>query len=470
MLYKRLFNLCGWSDEEIMANRERIEFTLEKIDCTDEASLKHAEEHVAYNFDLTIPGAAKMLGVYLHEFVDAVNIRNDYDYYVATNYPLPPAMVLSFDFARKRTGKKVAVRSTTQLSILILGVVFDKYTRVLESGELIGQAAGKAHCAQYQAEAGLLELGILPVPDLVMVSGWFCDQACEADELLSDRFGYEALNIDGCMDHGWIEKPAKRNIQYTAMTMQKAFERVEAVTGLQVTEEDNHNAWGYFNNVAIGSFSLINMVAISDPQPISHADVTVPYLAAMVAPGVERLDTVLDAMNEIIAEVNRRIEEGIGILPKGAPKVYVGLRSGCDMRSIKVVEECGMAITNMFVDGMGSLELEAPIIENPNKYEQAAEYFIKRPQFGCPLYGLNYWVDQVTDYNCDGAVLTYCFNCRPFAIPALMGRDYIEKKTGRPVMVLEGDYYDSRLYSPGQQKSRLEAFAEMLKLNKEIES
>lgn len=470
-MYTKLFKMCGWSDEEINANRNRIEYMLEKIDCADEKNLKHAEEHVSSCFDLTIPGVPQLLRVYLLEFVDSVNIRNEYDHYVAVNYPVPPGLALGFNYAQARTGKRVAVKSTTQNAIMVLGMIFDKYTRVLETGELIGQAAGKAHCAQYQAEAGLLKLGILPVPDLVVASGWFCDQAAECDEMLSEIFGFESLNLDGCMDWPWNAPPSKENMIYSAKTLKRAMDRVEEVTGLVVTDEDNAKAWEHFGNVAAGIYTLVNMVAASDPQCMSHADISLVYLHGIVCPSdVERGDAVLEAVNMVLEEANRRIEEGIGVVPAGAPKVYVGMRTGCDVRAIKVIEEAGMSITNMFIDGMARLEKEPPMFPNPDRYLQAAEFWFKRPGFNSPCYQLEYQEDMLNDYNCDGAVLSYMFNCRPWVVPVLMGRDYLEKKTGKPCLVLESDYYDTRLYSPQQQKTRLEAFAEMLKMNKELET
>jgi benzoyl-CoA reductase/2-hydroxyglutaryl-CoA dehydratase subunit BcrC/BadD/HgdB len=42
----------------------------------------------------------------------------------------------------------------------------------------------------------------------------------------------------------------------------------------------------------------------------------------------------------------------------------------------------------------------------------------------------------------------------------------IEKELGIPVLVLEGDCYDTRNYSAGQLRTRVETFAELLRAAK----
>ncbi|UWG98731.1 2-hydroxyacyl-CoA dehydratase family protein [Dehalobacter sp. DCM] len=467
-MYTNLFKLCGWSDEEINANRSRIEFMLEKINCTDEKSLKHAEEHVSSCFDLSI--SAPILRIYLHEFLDIVNVRNEYDTYVTINFPITPTLFLGMLYAQMRTGKSVYVKSTTQTSIVCLGMIFDKYTRVLEEGERMGQGAGKAHCGQYQAEAGLLSLGILPKPDLVVGSGWFCDQAAEADHQMSQIFGFESVYFDGCMDWPWDVELPRENFEYSAKTVERAMKRVYEVTGLEITPEDNQQAWAAFYQLSFAFLNLCGTVGHSDPQVISHADLTPPYLFALVCPHPKRVGETLQAIGAMTEEVNRRIEQGIGILPKGAPKVYVGMKTGCDVRMIKVIEEVGLSITNIFLDGMTRAEKLPLMFPENDPFMQATEYMLKRPGLNTPCYQQQYHEDMLEEFGCDGSVLSYLYNCRPWTSPALMNRDNLEKKTGLPILLLETDYYDSRLYSPQQIKTRLEAYAEMLKLNKELKA
>ena len=51
-----------------------------------------------------------------------------------------------------------------------------------------------------------------------------------------------------------------------------------------------------------------------------------------------------------------------------------------------------------------------------------------------------------------------------------MAKKAIGEKLGIPVMVLEADCYDTRNYSAGQLKTKIETFAEMLKARKAAKS
>jgi benzoyl-CoA reductase/2-hydroxyglutaryl-CoA dehydratase subunit BcrC/BadD/HgdB len=67
------------------------------------------------------------------------------------------------------------------------------------------------------------------------------------------------------------------------------------------------------------------------------------------------------------------------------------------------------------------------------------------------------------DYSLDGMVWNYINNCRPLAITSHLGKTWLEETTGLPTLSLEVNYYDSRHLSLGNLKTRLEAFAEMLR-------
>ncbi|MEA4807290.1 2-hydroxyacyl-CoA dehydratase family protein [Acetobacterium wieringae] len=469
MYYDKLFKLMEWTVEKIESNRSRIELMLEKIDAASEADIDHAVEHVTSNFDFSIPGVPTLVGVLVEDFIDSIHARLDHKYVIAVNYPILPSVTLGLNYAQKRTNADIYIFASTLNSINVLGNIFDKYTRVLEVGELVGQAAGRAHCAQYQAEAGLFELGILPVPDQVIVSGWFCDQAAEADEMLSRIFGFEPLYLEGVMDWTWEENLDERIVHYDANSIKRVFNRIEELTGLVANAEDTNKGWQYFGTLANATVNLLDMNAKASRQIFSHADISLVYWSMFVAADLKHEEKVLGAVEKVIKAATERVEKGEGILPENSPKIYLGMRTICDVKNLKIIEEAGLHVTHIFMDAFTKYELMPPIIENPTPEIQATEFFFKRPGLSNAGNLYQYEADSMKQYNCDGAILSYLFNCRPWSLGAVMGKDYIEKTINKPVMIMEADFYDSRLYSPEQQKTRVESFAEVLKLNKEME-
>ena len=76
------------------------------------------------------------------------------------------------------------------------------------------------------------------------------------------------------------------------------------------------------------------------------------------------------------------------------------------------------------------------------------------------------WAEVVEDFNLDGSIWGYQFNCRPLAQPSHLLPRLVEEKTGKPTLSLEMDYYDSRSYSAASMRTRVETFAEMLRARK----
>jgi benzoyl-CoA reductase/2-hydroxyglutaryl-CoA dehydratase subunit BcrC/BadD/HgdB len=86
----------------------------------------------------------------------------------------------------------------------------------------------------------------------------------------------------------------------------------------------------------------------------------------------------------------------------------------------------------------------------------------------CPdvvlCYGLVKSASELTkEIHLDGIIWNSLFNCRPLSQPSHLFERLVEKETGIPVLSLEMDIYDSRTYSAGALRTRVEAFAEMLR-------
>lgn len=66
----------------------------------------------------------------------------------------------------------------------------------------------------------------------------------------------------------------------------------------------------------------------------------------------------------------------------------------------------------------------------------------------------------------DGIMQIYHHACRYYAGDPKIIRDAIQSEFEIPVLVLEAYFYDSRCYNTEQLKTRIEAFAEVLKAKK----
>jgi benzoyl-CoA reductase/2-hydroxyglutaryl-CoA dehydratase subunit BcrC/BadD/HgdB len=100
--------------------------------------------------------------------------------------------------------------------------------------------------------------------------------------------------------------------------------------------------------------------------------------------------------------------------------------------------------------------------EFQSKYEdfwyQGIELFVRM--------GVGYPSRQVEffgDLNIDGVIYNYPVGCRDQCISPMKVRDVLTRELGIPVLLLEFDHVETRLYSAESIINRVEPFAEMLK-------
>jgi len=65
-------------------------------------------------------------------------------------------------------------------------------------------------------------------------------------------------------------------------------------------------------------------------------------------------------------------------------------------------------------------------------------------------------------YDADGLVMHSNRSCKPYSLGQYDLARMVTEKTGKPVLIIEADMTDSRVYSEAQVRERVEAFIESL--------
>jgi benzoyl-CoA reductase/2-hydroxyglutaryl-CoA dehydratase subunit BcrC/BadD/HgdB len=308
-----------------------------------------------------------------------------------------------------------------------------------------------------------LELGILPKPDLLLSSGFFCDPPGAAMELLHTLYGVPVVHLDGNIDSPWGHwpKPWERQIRYFGHQIERMLSEIERIIGFEITEEDKRkgnrlNALLFYNHQR-----ATQLVAQADPQPISQVCLGLgAWLYNTPLPGELQL-RANDAISTLVDEVQEKVEKGEGVIEKGAPRVYFSIGVLTDPSVIHMVEKAGLNITNTF------FQFFLPQYMYPTEYrgfgDKVAQSYQKGGPF-CSVWGLIEFIKGYVEMcKLDGIIYSHAVSCKGYTIPALMIKKEIEAQCGIPVMVMEGDIYDSRNYSAEQMRTRVETFAEMLR-------
>lgn len=121
-----------------------------------------------------------------------------------------------------------------------LGQIFNKLGPVLEAGEENGLPPGHGLCSLQQIRVGALAKGIIPAPDMVLTSSYYCDMGSKTDELLHEVYGHPAVYVDGSMDSRWGEFPefSKERVEYLGAQIEKIFQKAHEILGVEITIED----------------------------------------------------------------------------------------------------------------------------------------------------------------------------------------------------------------------------------------
>jgi benzoyl-CoA reductase/2-hydroxyglutaryl-CoA dehydratase subunit BcrC/BadD/HgdB len=460
--------LCGFSPSEQAEQMPRVTKAFAKAGLND-ADVGRAIARIHRYFDVELEGVRKLLGIHLLSFLELVLAREEGKRKIIYGeWPLTIPIMM----AVRRADPDSLVSTPAMICNVVMGQIFGKLVPITEAGEELGQHAGQAHCPLYQTHVGAIVKGIAPVPDLEMTVGFLCEPPVASMDILKHLYDIPHVDVDGTVDHPWGKwpEPYMRQVDYQAREIDRALEEIgEKYLGRPITEEAKAQA---FKECAQGSMylqMLMNLIAKSDPQPLSQVDAGLGVWLISTPMSPEQMKRVSEALMILYRETKERVDKGIGVVPKGSPRAYVSIIVAADPANMKLFEESGLSVPAAFITW------QPPAVRFKMPLETFAERtagFVQRSGIACSTYGA---IEQILitnrELNLDGAVLCYATSCRLYSLAPMMAKKALQKEFGGdfPVIVLEGEFYDTRNYSAEQMRTRVETFAQLLKERKEAQ-
>jgi len=460
--YDTLLELCGFEDGEIDSERPRIEKVFQRLELGP-ADMERAESWTRQNHDVELLGVRKILRLWLKELIDLVLAREEGKklvYYGFPTIPGPAATIAAASDEVYCTCPDVVLCHT-------LGQIFNKLGPVLEAGEENGLPPGHGLCSLQQVRVGGMAKGIIPVPDLVLTSSYFCDMGSKTDELLHERYGHAAVYVDGSMDSRWGEFPEylPERVEFLGGQLEKVFEGVREVLGVEITEKARSEGASRNRDLMGALRELVALMDEGDPQPISVVMLDLAQRLTTGSAGRRMLTEGAQAIALLNQGVKERVDKGIGVVEKGAPRVVVFISHFSDPSIIRMVENCGLSIPRTHIAaGSAKYRGAATFISG----EILAKEEMARGGYHGAYGAIKRVAEATREANLDGVIWNYLFNCRPLALYGELLKRFVEKETGIPVLALEFDLADSRTYSAGALRTRVETFAEMLRARKAL--
>jgi hypothetical protein len=455
--YDDLFMLCGFEAEEIEKERPRIETAFQKLEL-EPRDIKTAESWVRDNHDIELIGVRKLLGIWLKELIDLVLAKHEEKKLVYYGFPTiaGPAAAIA------EASEKIYCTCPDVVLCYTMGQIFNKLTPILEAGEKNGLPPGHGLCSLQQIRAGGLAKGIIPIPDLVLTSSYYCDMGSKADELLHERYGHAAVYADGCMDSRWGEFPhfSPERVKFLGSQLEKVLDRAQAILGVEITTEARYRG-ALLSRQLFGALrELVELIKSAEAQPISIVEVEV---ARRLTSGSCSRRFMMDGPKTIdilTKEVKERIAQGTAVVEKGSPRIMILMAHFSDPNIMRMIENMGLSIPVTVHTTLASRIMKKTSFISGE--DLAREQLARGPFHGS--YGeIKRAAEAAHEFNVDGIIFNYIFNCRPMAMLSHLLKRFVERETGIPVLSLEMDMYDSRTYSAGSLRTRVEAFAEMLR-------
>jgi benzoyl-CoA reductase/2-hydroxyglutaryl-CoA dehydratase subunit BcrC/BadD/HgdB len=455
---REMLTLCGYEDHEIDAELPRLQKAFAKLGIMDE-DLKRGKQRLATFYDMELKGVRKIFRLYVKELVNITLAKEEGKKTIIHGCMTPTFEV--FGSALATHTNDVGVMVPNSLFMVVFGCVFGKFVPILEAAERQWMKGGLvSHCGMVKTRVGLLALNLIPKPDLMVTSGSLCETSPKTNDLFHAFYDIPTYYHDTCQDRPFEDYPdSTRAMELSAASMRKMTQRIQEYVGFEITDDMLWEVIRVKDEIAEIVDRIRKLIRNSDPVPIGS---THENLLAWFTPVPLRMDYLLalrDAVTILYEELKERVHKGEGVLEKGAPKLMaVCPNHHADPRLERLVNASGMAIVAT------DMEFTAPLMNSKDPkdpYETLSQHI--NASLSVPLGGrLSIILEACKELKVDGVLNHYHVGCRSVAGDAFIIEEAIKKELGIPVLTLEWENFDPRVYDHEQYKTRVEVFRSMI--------
>jgi hypothetical protein len=452
-----LLKLCGYEDAEIEKELPRVKKAFAKLGLGAE-DIDLGKQRLHKYYDVELKGVRKALRLIVRELVNALLVRDEGVKKVIYGFMAPGFDLLSSALATK--SREVSSIYHSWALQIVVGCIFGKIEPILEEAEKRWLKAGVvSHCANVKTLVGPISLGLYPKPDLLVTTGFLCDTSSKTLNLLHELYDIPVCYVDACQDRtcGEYPEPSKRVASSAARSLKRLAERMQEVVGFEITNDMLLEVQDAKEKLDKAFDRIRNLIENSDPLPLSPAHENIWMCLGGLTLSIDGIAEATEALNTLYEELRERVAKGLGVVEKGAPRVLAMLPMGqTDPRLEYLACEMGIAIvaTDM---GLKMYSKETP--KDPYmRFGLATQMISLGLAIGrrIPLI-----IEGCKKLNIDGVLDRFHVGCRSVTGDALLLESAL-KKEGIPVLLLEWENFDPRVYNHEEYKRRLETFKAMM--------
>lgn len=458
-----LLTLCGYESMEIESELPRIRKAFAKLGITAQ-DIFLAKQRLKTYYDIELKGIQKLFGLFVKELVNILLAKEEGKQKIIYGCMAPNFEVIGS--ALRSHSKDVFALVPNPAFMVVLGCIFDKFVPILEAAENLWVKSGLvSHCAMVKTRVGLFALNWVPKPDLLITSGSLCETSPKANDLIGELYNIPTCYYDTVQDRELWEYPdSSRTIQLSAMGMKRMVQRIQGEVDFEITEEVLREILHAKNQFANAVGKVHQLMRSSDPIPICSKHENLMMWLNPLSLDLDHLQMATHAVNILYEELKERVQRGIGVVEKGSPRIFVILpHHHTDPRLEHLMKEVGLASVATDMEFSATCGLPPSRKEPPNDpYEAMSQYL--QSCLLLPLGGrISVILEACKQLRVDGVLNHYHVGCRSVAGDAFIIEEVITRELKIPVLSLEWENFDPRVYQHEDFKMRLELFKSMIK-------
>jgi len=453
-----LLKLCGYSKDEIATELPRVEKAFNRMQINDE-DLERGRQRLTKYYDMELEGLRRVFRLIMQELIDAVMARDEGRKKLIYGF-MAPGMDLIAGVMKIQSKDIFALHHCWAFQV-IMGCVFDKIVPAMEEAEKKWLKAGMvAHCANIKSFVGAIELGYFPKPDLLITSGLTCETSPKTMDLLHEFYDIPTRCFDFCQDREFEQfpEPSQRIAELTAKSLRRLVESVHEATGIEITDDKLQAVMEAKGKINEALQKIRDLVANSNPLPLSPTHENIWMCLNALTLDFDEIGEATNAVNQMYEELRAKVDKGIGVVEKDAPRVLAILPAGqTDPRLEHLACEAGIAIVSIDMNFFTPFNV---ISQDP--YMQFG-FVSQQHSLGFTLRGrIPLILDACKKLRVDGVLDRYHVGCRSVVADALVIKETVQKELGIPVLELEWENFDPRVFNKEDYLERFEIFKSMM--------
>jgi hypothetical protein len=467
-VYADCLRLLAFEENEIPQILPDWRMAAEKLGLSKE-DVEHAtKEWIPQNWDTTSLGTCKVLGAHIREAIDLCKATEYKKQGVKIVYGILPAMITNYLAIKKAGGDKVYVNFPDIFLVYVLNCIFHKIDPFLEAAETEGGVVyGCRHCALNKTRIAARMKDIIPSPDVIWTWGFNCDEGPKTDEYINcyidPNWNVEITRIPHDTHFGDVDDQNVERVSYLAEQMKYSFNKVQEIVGIEVKPEHLNAALKDWGRLAFKFGALQDIICKSDPVPLEGH--LLGWLQGVLNyPFNLPLTYIEEATDVLLKEGRQRVRDGVGVAPKGSPKLGAYFMPAAVPWVNRMFKDNGIATTFSMVTSLAERQLKPPSFEDP--YMAAAEQWL-RMAIGMNL-GLEVedTVQKIETLKPDAMVMGFFDFDRWLGAHQKMMAKLVEERTGVPHFYLESDFWEDRDYGMEALRTRIESISQVITMRK----